>query len=82
MLKAIVENFADEEIIKADGFDGAVIGIEENEMRLIYSTSKCLNILQQQEGMSQEDAMEHFTFNVTGAYIGPKTPIWCWDSFL
>ena len=54
-------------------------GVEQNEMRLIYSVSKCLDILEQD--MTQEDAMEYFTYNVSGAYVGGKTPIWCWDNF-
>jgi len=79
MIEQIVEQYYDEEILKADGFDFAVIGIEENDMRLIYSVSKCLKILEQE--MTEEDAIEYFTYNVSGAYVGEKTPIWCWDNF-
>mgnify|MGYP003655981433 CR=1 FL=1 len=80
MIERILENFYDEEFLKADGFDEAIIGLEENNMRLIYSVSKCLEILER-EGLSSEDAIEHFTFNVSGAYVGEKTPIWCWDLY-
>lgn len=79
MLDTIIENYPDEEIIKADGLDEAVIGLDENGMRLIYSVTKCLNILM--KDMELEDAIEHFTFNISGSYIGEKTPIWCWDNF-
>ena len=79
MLDEIIENFYEEDILKADGFDAAVLGIEENSMRLIYSVSKCIEILM--EDMSEEDAMEFFSYNVSGAYVGEKTPIWCWDIF-
>jgi hypothetical protein len=34
-----------EEILIADGFNDAIIGIEESTLRLIYSISKCINIL-------------------------------------
>ena len=78
ILIEIVENYHDEEILKADGFDDAVIGVEANDMRLIYSVSKCIDILIK-EGMTEEDALEHFSYNVSGAYVGPKTPIWCHD---
>lgn len=81
MLDAIVEYYYDEEILKADGFDDAVIGIEQGSMRLIYSVTKCIEILIL-EGMTQEDAIEHFDFNVAGSYVGEKTPIWCYDMFL
>jgi hypothetical protein len=80
MLEKIVEQFQDEEILKADGFDDAVIGIEENSMRLIYSVEKCINILMKQ-GMDMTEAVEYFDFNVSGSYVGEKTPIWCDDLF-
>jgi hypothetical protein len=79
MIEKIIEQYYDEGILKADGFDDAVIGIDENDMRLIYSVSKCHKILEQE--MNESDAMEYFTFNVIGAYVGKKTPIWCWDNF-
>lgn len=79
MLESILENYYEEEFLKADGFDDAIIGVEENSMRLIYSVKKCLEILQ--NDMDDLDAMEYFTYNVSGAYVGEKTPIWCWDLF-
>jgi hypothetical protein len=80
ILQQILEKFDGEEIIIADGFDEAIIGIEESSMRVIYSVTKCLDILEA-EGMSDEDALEHFYFNVQGSYIGEKTPIFCFDDF-
>jgi hypothetical protein len=65
------------EILKADGFDGAILGIDETSNRLIYSVSKCVEILQQD--MPADEALEYFEFNVSGAYVGGQTPIWCWD---
>lgn len=78
-LDEIIEQFSEEEFLKADGFDEAIIGIEENSMRLAYSVSKCIKILM--KDMSYLDAMEHFSYNVSGAYVGEKTPIWIWDEF-
>jgi hypothetical protein len=49
-------------------------------MRLIYSVSKCIEILE--EDMSTEDAIEHFDYNVSAAYVGEQTPIWCYDIYL
>jgi len=79
MIEDIIKQYYEEQFLKADGFDDAVIGVEENEMRLIYSVSKCLEILMLE--MSELDAREHFTYNVSGSYVGEKTPIWCWDDF-
>lgn len=74
----IVEMYSDESFLTADGFDEAIIGVDENSMRLIYSVTKCLEILQAQ-GMDETDALEYFSYNVSGAYMGEKTPIWCTD---
>tara|TARA_R110000868_G_scaffold177131_1_gene415429 strand:+ start:203 stop:442 length:240 start_codon:yes stop_codon:yes gene_type:complete len=78
MLEQIIENFPEEEFLKADGFDEAVIGFDERSMRLIYSVKKCIDILIE-EGMEDEDALEHYYFNIEGAWVGEKTPIWCKD---
>jgi hypothetical protein len=79
MIQKIIEKFEEAEFLKADGFDDAIIGVDEDSGRLIYSVSKCLTILQ--EDMNEEDAIEHFYFNVSGSYVGEKTPIWCDDNF-
>lgn len=75
-LSKIVEQYPDENILKADGFDGAVIGycIDRGEFRLVYSEDKCIDILMRD--MSEIDAIEYFDYNVSGSYVGPKTPIW------
>ena len=79
MLDKILEWFPEEEILKADGFDDAILGIEDTSMRLIYSVSKCIEILIA-GGMTDEDAVEYFHFNVKDAWVGDKTPIWCTDN--
>jgi len=80
MLDKILEWYPDEDILKADGLDDAIIGIEESSLRLIYSKSKVINILVS-EGLTFEEALEHYGFNIEGAYVGEKTPIWCTDDF-
>ena len=75
----LMELYQEEDILIADGFDSAIIGIEESSMRVIYSVGKCIDILRTKEGMSIEDALDYFAFNVQGAYVGDKTPIWCAD---
>lgn len=79
MLKKIIENYPDESFLVADGFDEAIIGVESEQYRLIYSYKKCIEILMRD--MSEEDAIEHFWYNVAGSYIGEQTPIWCEDWF-
>ena len=78
-LEKIIEKYPQEEFLKADGFDDAIIGLDANEMRLIYSNSKCIDILCAE--MGEEEAWEYFDFNVVNAYVGEHTPIWCDDYF-
>lgn len=69
-------------MILADGFDRAVIGVGVRCGQpdvVTYSADKCLEILQS-GGMSYEDAVEYFEFNVQGAWVGETTPIWVWSS--
>jgi hypothetical protein len=80
ILEALIVAFPDEDLLIADGFDEAVLGIEENTMRVIYSVSKCLEIIEA-EGMPEQEALEHFYYNVHGSYVGEKTPIFCFDEF-
>ena len=79
MLERILEYYSEETFLKVDGFDEAIIGVDENQVRLIYSVTKCLEILMSE--MSYDDALEHFNFNVSGSYMGEKTPIWCEDNY-
>jgi hypothetical protein len=79
MLQAILDNYPDEDFLVAEGFDDAVIGFDVHDFRLIYSVKKCLEILVN-DGLSHEDAIEHFDFNVSGSFIGERTPIWCVDN--
>jgi hypothetical protein len=80
ILEIIMDNYPEETFLKVDGFDEAIIGLEENSFKLIYSVKKCLSILEKQD-MEYEDAVEHFYFNISGAYMGDKTPIFCNDNF-
>ena len=77
MLDKIVEWFPEDEFLIADGFNEAIIGVDSNTMRLIYSVSKCIDILS--KDMDEEEAVEYFDFNVRGSYVGERTPIWCVD---
>ena len=79
MIEKILNKYEDIEIIKADGFNDAIIGIDCENVRLVYSISKALEILQKH--MDKEDAEEFFEFQVRQVYFGAKTPIWVEDNF-
>lgn len=74
-LQRILDQYPDETFLRADGYDSAVIGVTNG--RLVYSVSKVLNILQ--KDMPYNEAREFFDFNIAGAYVGEKTPLWVED---
>ena len=63
------------DLLVMDGFDEAIIGVVEriNTQAVCYSEKKIMEILMS-EGLSEEDAREHFSINVAGSYIGEHTP--------
>ena len=71
-----VEGYGDE-ILLADGFDEAFIGITEVFGRpsiANYDRDKCIRILMERDGMTEGDAIDYFNYNVTGAWVGETTP--------
>ena len=65
-------------LVVADGFDEAILGISERAGEVpavVYDRAKAVAILMGR-GLSLEEAAEHFSFNVSGAYVGEATPIW------
>lgn len=61
----------------ADGFDAALLGFARrfNDLPVAcYDLERCISILMQ-DGMSHEEAVEYFDFNVIGAWIGETTPV-------
>tara|TARA_S200002703_G_scaffold154462_1_gene157292 strand:+ start:216 stop:494 length:279 start_codon:yes stop_codon:yes gene_type:complete len=68
-----------DETLKADGYDEAIMGYAGrcgmNEV-LLYSTNKIIQILMERDGMTDEEAIEFFEFNIKGAYMGEGTPLY------
>jgi len=63
-------------MLRADGFDEAIIGVGNRCGQLdilAYDVNKCVKILMDQ-GMTEEEAIDYFEFNVVGAYVGTGTP--------
>jgi hypothetical protein len=67
-----------EQPLRADGFNQAIIGNEYNTNRVVYSIERMLQILIDRDGMSMEEAIEFFNFNIGGAYVGEMTPMYVW----
>jgi len=68
-----------DETLRADGFDEAIMGYAGrcgmNDV-LLYSTNKIIQILTKRDGMTDEEAIEFFEYNIKGAYMGEGTPLY------
>ena len=82
--KDIEDIYSDEDILFADGFDEAIIGVvfvhnektNEKQTRVVYDTEVCLEVLMERDSMSYDEASEFFDFNVANAHMGVYTPFY------
>jgi len=59
-------------------FDEAIVGVADRigmETVVVYDTSKVIDILCERDGMDREQATEFYEFNIIGAYVGERTPM-------
>lgn len=76
-MKAAIEEQLEDHMMIMDGYDSCIAGIA---MRfgypnvLAYDYEKVIRKLVKQ-GMTEEEAVEWFEFNMIGAYVGEGTPI-------
>jgi hypothetical protein len=68
----------DQTIVLADGLEDAFVGVGcafNQQICAVYDTVKIINILTSRDGMTEEEAVEFFHFNIAGAYVGEASPI-------
>ena len=68
----------EDELLFADGFDNAVLGIARRASQpdaVAYDYARCVQILVERDDMTEEEAFEYMEFNVVGAFVGERTPV-------
>lgn len=77
----IIELYAQsDDVLFADGFDDAIIGFDPNLWKVVYSRYKVIRIIfENSQGMTEQEAIEFAEYNIFGAYMGKKTPVWAED---
>jgi hypothetical protein len=77
MTRELIEEFVTEtgheDVLLADGLDGAFIGLTPNGIA-VYDRQKCVECMTE-EGMDDEEAIEYLEYNTFNAYVGIKTPL-------
>ena len=76
-LKESIKN-ANEMAMLVDGHDDALAGYD-TQGRAIYFVDAIIGRLMQRDGMTQDEAIEFFDFNIAGAYVGEYTPIYMYE---
>lgn len=59
-------------------FDEAIVGLADRigmSTVVVYDTTKIIDILCERDGMDREEATEFYEFNILGAYVGERTPL-------
>jgi hypothetical protein len=67
------------EALLCDGFDEAIIGMAERINLgpvVAYDVDKMLEIMVERDGMTYEEAIEYFDYNILGAWMGENTPVY------
>jgi hypothetical protein len=63
-------------LMTADGFEDCIMGIcyrFGSSPHVVYSRPKIIQKLIS-DGLTEEEAEEHFDFNIAGAWVGESTP--------
>ena len=73
-----LSNVFGNDLLFADGFDAAIIGVcgGHDSGRVAYSVQEMIKICEEQWDMPYDEAVEYLEFNTLGAYVGEKTPLY------
>lgn len=74
----LVEQTNEPNLLFADGFDDAIVGVVEGfnvGPVVAYNKEAVLNTLVIRDGMTIDEAIEFFEFNIVGSYVGEFTPM-------
>jgi hypothetical protein len=77
ILSLIIQVYKEKTLEKIDGLDSAIIGIEVDTNKLIYSVKKCIKVLTKQ--MPTEQAIDHFYMIIFNQNTELNKVIFCED---
>ncbi len=75
--KRCIDLAGDDSLVLADGYDAALIGVgcHDGISIAVYDQKSVIDILRQRDGMTLDDAVEFFEYNIQGARLGENMPI-------
>lgn len=63
--------------LSGDQFDSAILGVLRRcgqQDIIVYDENQVIDILINDDGMTPEEAVEYYEFNIVGAWVGDDTP--------
>ena len=63
-----MSEFKDTQAYSLDGYEEAVVGVTEDGKRFVYDFNKMLDIMQTRDMMSEEEAMEWYSYNIERSF--------------
>ena len=65
------------DLMTADGFSKAKVGVLRRAAQpdiVVYDYERCVAILQEREGWTEEEAVDWIEYNTLGSWLGEGTP--------
>jgi hypothetical protein len=56
-------------------YDKCIVGMAYDGSKVIYDTLLVVQSLMEDQGMTDEEALDWFEYNMLGSYVGEGTPI-------
>ena len=85
ILEELAEINADAIVLEPQStFNRAIVG-SDTDSRLVYSVTKIISALVDEDGMDEQEALEWFEFNTLGTFSGMDNinkPIFIYDEFI
>lgn len=81
----LLRGYPEEPLVFVDGLDEAILGVTYTDPKVVvYSLKKTIEILAEDEEPEDDippdvAARSHFDYNIGGAYVGERTPIFVED---
>ena len=75
-LKELIVELNEDALFLPEEFDSALMGYGVQKSTIaVYDTLKVISILKETQGFSEEDAWDHYYYNIEGGYVGDYMPV-------
>lgn len=76
----ILSAYPDQWFLRANGFDEAIVGVDDTGTRLVYSANICIDILMD-KGLDEDQAVYYFESFMLNSDSGEDSPLFIQTEF-